>query len=175
MKAATRGLTIVNTGNGKGKTTAALGLMMRAWGHGKKVVMLQFIKKATANYGEHRAARRMGIELVAGGAGFVRSAGDVDKSRQMAVEQWRLAGEKIGSGAYDLVVLDELSYPLRFGWISATEVLHTLSSRPPTVHVVITGRDMPGEIVEMADLVTEMKEVKHPLGKGIKAQPGIEF
>lgn len=172
---ATRGLIIVNTGNGKGKTTAALGLMLRAWGHGMKVVMLQFIKRATANYGEHRAARQIGMELVAGGAGFTRSGKNTNRSRQLAVELWNVAKEKVNSGVYNMVVLDELSYPLRYGWLTVAEVLDVLRNRPPTVHVIITGRDMPGELIEMADMVTEMKEVKHPLSKGIKAQPGIEF
>jgi len=170
-----RGLVIVNTGSGKGKTTAALGLLLRAWGHDMRVVMLQFMKSATANYGEHRAARRMGVEIVAGGTGFSWRAGNTERSQARAVELWALAREKIASGAYDIVILDELSYPLRYGWIPTGEVLQALEGRPSAVHVVITGRDMPPQIIERADLVTEMREVKHPLRHGVKAQPGIEF
>lgn len=170
---ATKGLIIVNTGRGKGKTTAALGLMLRAWGHDMKVVMLQFVKHAQC--GEHHAASQMGIEVVAGGAGFTYPGKNVDKNRQLAVDLWSTAKEKINSGLYNVVVLDELSYPLRYGWLTTGEVLDTLRDRPPAMHVVITGRDVPAELVEIADIVTEMTEIKHPLRKGIKAQPGIEF
>ncbi len=172
---ATKGLIIINTGKGKGKTTAALGLMLRAWAHGMNVVMLQFIKRASANCGEHRAAQKMGVELVAGGAGFTRSDRSRDANRLLTSELWKTAKEKVTSGDYDMVVLDELSYPLRYGWLTVEEVLDVLRNRPPAVHVVITGRDVPGELIEMADMVTEMGEVKHHLKKGIKAQPGIEF
>lgn len=172
---ATKGLVIINTGNGKGKTTAALGLMFRAWGHGKKVVMLQFIKHTGANWGEHRAAHRLGIEIIAGGAGFTRSEKSREANRRLTAELWKTAEEKLGSGEYSVVVLDELSYPLRYGWLTVDEVTRALNSRPTAVHVVITGRDVPAELVETADMVTEMKEVKHHLKKGIKAQAGIEF
>lgn len=172
MKTA-KGLVIVNTGHGKGKTTAALGLVLRAWGHGLKVAVLQFVKHADC--GEHRAARRLGIELVAGGAGFTRSDEDTDRNRRMAVELWGTARAKITSGNYDMVVLDELSYPLGYGWLNLAEVMAALKSRPAHVHVVITGRDVPPELIEIGDIVTEMAEIKHPLRKGIKAQAGIEF
>jgi cob(I)alamin adenosyltransferase len=173
----TRGLVLIYTGNGKGKTTAAMGLAMRAWGHGKAVAMLQFIKNAKANFGEHKAARRMGIELIAGGAGFARPGvvGDIEKSESMAENLWATAREKIGSGDYDMVILDELSYPLKFGWLNVNEVIDTLKARPSNLHVVITGRDMPEELIDYADLVTENIEIKHHYHTGIKAQPGIEF
>lgn len=172
-----KGLVLINTGNGKGKTTSALGLMFRAWGHGKKVVMLQFIKNAKANFGEHRAARKVGIEIIPGGAGFAMPGvtKNIDESEAMAVEQWDLAKQKITSGEYDLVVLDELSYPLKFGWLDENEILYVLKKRPAGLHVMITGRDMPEKLVDYADLVTEMVEIKHPFKNGIKAQIGIEF
>ncbi len=172
MKTA-KGLIIVNTGNGKGKTTSALGLVLRAWGYGMKVVVLQFIKKARC--GEHLAARRIGIEVVAGGAGFFRPGENTDKHRQQAVKLWSVAREKISSGDYNVVVLDEISYPLRYGWLDTAEVLAVLRDRPAVVHVVITGRDVPAELIEMADTVTEMVEIKHAWRKGVKAQRGIEF
>jgi cob(I)alamin adenosyltransferase len=173
----TCGLVLIITGNGKGKTTAAMGLVLRAWGHNKRVIMLQFIKNAKANFGEHRAARKMGIAVVAGGDGFARPGvmGDIEKSETMAADLWEFAKETISSGNYDMVVLDELSYPLRFGWLNTGDVIETLRNRPSGLHVVITGRDMPQELIEFADSVTEAVEIKHHYKKGIKAQPGIEF
>ena len=169
------GLVIIYTGNGKGKTTAALGLVLRAWGQDMKVVMLQFIKHSRANFWEHRAAKRIGLEIIPAGTGFIRTEKDEEKGKLAALELWTVAVEKLISGEYRMVILDEFSYPLQFGWIAEAEVLETLRERPAGVHVVITGRDMPQGLIDYADLVTEMKEVKHPYRKGVKAQPGIEF
>jgi cob(I)alamin adenosyltransferase len=170
-----KGLVIINTGTGKGKTTAALGLLFRAWGWDMKVIMLQFMKSTTANYGEHRAARRLGIEIVPLGAGFTWQTTRADKGRSLAIDLWGQAREKITSGNYDMVVLDELSYPLQYGWIPVEAVLETLRNRLSWVHVVITGRDTPQELIDFADIVTNMEAVKHPFQEGTKAQPGIEF
>lgn len=172
-----RGLVMINTGNGKGKTTAAMGLMMRAWGHEKKVIMLQFMKNAKSNYGEHRAARKMGIEIIAGGSGFTVPGvmGDEEESARMSRELWSSASGKIVSGEYDMVVLDELSYPLKFGWLDTDKIIEVLQRRPPHVTVVITGRDVPVKLIDFADMVTESVEIKHHFRKGIDAQPGIEF
>jgi cob(I)alamin adenosyltransferase len=161
----TTGLVIVNTGKGKGKTTAALGVLLRAWGWEKKVVMFQFIKSSRNEWGEHRAAQQMGVEILRAD----------QRSECQAIKLWDLAKERILSGSHDIVILDELSYPLRYGWLSVEEVLDVLRHRPKGIHVVITGRNVPQECIDFADLVTEMREVKHPLRKGIKAQPGIEF
>jgi cob(I)alamin adenosyltransferase len=169
------GLVIVNTGNGKGKTTAALGMLLRAWGHDMKVVMLQFVKSSTADWGEHRAAQRIGLEIVAGGAGFTGRGKNVDKHKSRAIELWNVAREKINSGTYDMVILDEFTYLLRYGWLPVQESIDVLSRRPEGVHVVITGRNAPQELIDFADMVVEITDVKHPLRKGIKAQPGIEF
>jgi cob(I)alamin adenosyltransferase len=166
---------MVNTGNGKGKTTAALGLLLRAWGHNMKVIMMQFVKSSTADYGEHRAARRIGIEIMTRGAGFTRQGKNAEANKRLAIELWDMAKEKINSGAYQMVVLDEFTYPLRYGWLSVEEVLDVLRHRPGEVHVVITGRDAPQELIDFADVATESKEVKHHLRKGIKAQAGVEF
>jgi cob(I)alamin adenosyltransferase len=168
-------LVLLFTGNGKGKTTSALGITMRAWGRGWKIVWLQFIKSKTANYGETRAARRMGIEMIPLGDGFTWLSKDLDKDRALARQCWELAREKLQSGLYDLVVLDEITYPITYGWLEVDEVIETLRNRPPDIHVIMTGRDAPAALVEFADLVTEMAEVKHPFKRGIKAQPGIEF
>ena len=168
-------LVIVNTGNGKGKTTAALGLLFRAAGRGWKVVMLQFIKAETSNYGEHRAARRLGFELISLGAGFTWLSENLEHDRALAERCWAECKQRLQSGEYDMVALDEFTYPLKFGWLDLDEVLATLAARPPHVHVVITGRDAPQRLIDAADLVTEMTEIKHPYKRGIKAQPGIEY
>ncbi len=169
----TRGLVIVNTGPGKGKTTAALGMMLRAWGHDMKIVVLQFVKQATV--GEHRAAQRMGVEMIAGGAGFTNRGDNAEKNKRMAKELWNLATEKINSGSYDLVILDELTYAFNYDWLELDEVLAVLRQRPGKVHVVITGRDAPQPLIDYADTVVEMRDIKHHFKQGIKAQPGIEF
>lgn len=174
-RAARTPLVIVNTGRGKGKTTAALGLLFRAAGRGWKVVMLQFIKAETSNYGEHRAARKLGFEIIPLGAGFTWLSEDIEKDRALARRCWQQCKEKLLSGEYDLVALDEFTYPLSFGWLDMAEVLETLRARPSHVHVVITGRDAPQELLDYADTVTEMAEVKHAYKRGVKAQPGLEF
>ncbi len=170
-----KALVIVYTGNGKGKTTAALGTLLRAWGRGMSVVMLSFMKSKTSNYGEERAARKLGIEMVPLGGGFTWLSKDLEKDRALARECWDLCKAKIASDQYDLVVLDEITYALNFGWLDVDEVIETLRSRPKDLHVVVTGRDAPQALVDFADLVTEMREVKHPFQEGIKAQPGIDF
>ena len=169
------GLVIVNTGSGKGKTTAAMGTLLRAWGRGFKVIMLQFIKHSTANFGEQRAAQRMGVEMRAMGDGFTWRSQDLEQTADLAVAHWEDCKKIIASGEYDLVVLDEFTYPLHYGWISVDEVIQVLKDRPEMQHVIITGRHAPEALVEYADLVTEMQVVKHPYQRGIKAQPGIEF
>ena len=168
-------LVVVYTGNGKGKTTAALGVTMRAWGRGWKITWLQFIKSKTSHYGETRAAERMGIEMIPLGDGFTWLSKDIEHDIALAHECWALAREKIDSAQYDLVVLDEITYPLTYGWLDVDDVIRTLRDRPPHVDVILTGRDAAPELIAFADLVTEMTEVKHPFQRGIKAQPGIDF
>ena len=140
-----------------------------------RVCMLQFIKTSTGNYGENRAAKKLGIELIPLGQGFTWLSKDIARDEELARECWSLAKEKIDGRDYDIVVLDELTYALTYGWIPVREVTDALRERPEGVHVVITGRDAPEELIEFADLVTEMREIKHPYGEGVKAQPGIEF
>jgi len=171
-----QGLVIVFTGKGKGKTTAALGLVLRSWGRGMQVCVIQFIKARTGRWGEVRAAQKMGIEWHKVGDGFTWLSKDLSGSVASAQEGWRLAQEKIVHGAYNLVLLDEFTYPLRYGWLDTQEVLDWLGDhKPPSLHLVITGRDAPPDLIQFADLVTEMCLVKHPYEKGLPAQPGIEF
>lgn len=169
------GLVIVNTGNGKGKTTAALGVLLRATGQKLRVIMFQFVKAKSGNWGEQRAARQLGVEIIPLGAGFTWMSKDLTHDRALAEEGWARCKAAIESGAYDVVILDELTYCLTFGWLDMEEVLETLRARPPHQHVIVTGRDAPEALIELADLVSEVREIKHPFHRGIKAQRGIEF
>lgn len=175
-KAEPRGLVIVNTGDGKGKTTAAMGVILRAWGRGLRICVIQFIKPPSVATGEYKAARKLGIEWHHCGDGFVWESKDPRETVDVARAGWQLAQAKIVSGDYDLVVLDEFTYPLTYGWLDAGEVMAWLSAhKPPQMHLIITGRDAPQSVIDCADLVTEMKLVKHPYEQGVKAQLGIEF
>ena len=171
-----RGLVIVNTGEGKGKTTAALGMLLRAWGRGLRVCVVQFIKAETGRWGETRAAQKLGIDWFATGDGFTWTSKDLDESAARAAAGWEMAKEKIAGDEYDLIVLDEFTYALHYGWLDTGEVLDWLRShKPPRLHLVITGRSAPAALIDYADLVTEMNVVKHPYEQGIQAQPGVEY
>jgi cob(I)alamin adenosyltransferase len=172
---AKRSLVVVFTGKGKGKTSAALGVVLRAWGRGLRVVMLSFIKAQTSNYGEHRAARKMGVEIIPTGAGYTWLSKDIEKDKALARQGWELAQEKITSGQYDIVVLDEFTYPLAYGWLPVDEVIDFLRRRPDGVSIVVTGYDAPPPLIEFADLVTEMQVVKHPYHENVEALPGIDY
>jgi cob(I)alamin adenosyltransferase len=176
-RTARKGLVIVNTGNGKGKTTAALGIVLRAWGRDMRVCVIQFVKNDKAHFGEHRAAEKMGVEFIGSGDGFTWLSKNLDESAAKAQHGWELAKQKIASGEYEVVVLDEMTYLFSFGWLDWSEVRAWLDAhKPKMLHLIITGRDALPELVEYADLVTEMREIKHPYEQqGIKAQPGIEF
>jgi cob(I)alamin adenosyltransferase len=140
-----------------------------------KVLMLQFIKHTTANFGEQRAAQKIGVGVRAMGDGFTWRSKDLDQSADLARALWEDAKEVISSGEHDLIILDEFTYPMHYGWIEVTEVIDVLKSRPDMLHIIITGRHASEELIEYADLVTEMNVIKHPYSEGIKAQPGIEF
>ena len=172
-----KGLLIVNTGTGKGKTTAAFGLAMRARGRGMRVAMIQFIKPGTANFGEIRAARDLGIEIQGVGDGWTWRSKDLDESAALARAGWARAQEVIAAGEHDLVVLDEFTYTMQYGWLDTAEVLAWIAEhKPPMLHLAITGRYAPEALIEAADLVTEMRLIKHPFKEqGIRAQAGIEF
>ncbi|MQL52693.1 cob(I)yrinic acid a,c-diamide adenosyltransferase [Desulfofundulus thermobenzoicus] len=174
----TKGLILVFTGNGKGKTTAALGMGLRAWGQGMRVLVLQFIKGGW-RYGELNATERLGGRFAIRqlGEGFTRAdngktMGDHREAARHALEE---ANKEINAGNFDLIILDEILYALKFGLIDMEEVLALLDKKPPHLHLVLTGRDAPPEIIDRADLVTEMREIKHHYKKGIKAQRGVEF
>ena len=173
-----RGLIIVHTGPGKGKTTAALGLAMRAVGSGLRVLMVQFIK-GSWHYGELDAAEMLGkdkLTIRPMGHGFVKLGGEIDpKDRRAAEEAWAFAREKIFSGEYDMIILDEINYAISYGLIPVGPVVEALKQKPEGVHVILTGRNAHAEIVAVADTVTEMREVKHAYQKGIEAQRGIEY
>ena len=174
----TRGLLMVHTGNGKGKTTCALGLMMRAAGRGMKCCMIQFMKSRNDSYGEHESAERLGIEVHTMGDGFTWDTKNPEQDIKTARQTWQLCIEKLRSGDYDMLVFDELVYVLSYNWLPVEEVLQEIKSArasQPALHIVVTGRDAPAELIEAADLVTEMKEIKHPFNAGIRAQQGIEF
>jgi cob(I)alamin adenosyltransferase len=167
---------MVNTGDGKGKTTAALGTLLRAWGRGLRPCMIQFLKHEGGNWGEVKAARKLGIEWHKMGDDFTWLSRDMDETMAKARHAWSLAQAKIASGDYDLIILDEFTYPLQFGWLDTGEVIAWLAEyRPPSLHLIITGRGAPPELIAVADLVTEMSNVKHPYEQGIQAQPGVEF
>ena len=174
----TRGLLIVHTGNGKGKTTCALGLMMRAAGQGLRCCMVQFMKSRNDRYGEHISAEKLGIEVHTMGDGFTWDTKNPEQDQQTARQTWTLCAEKLRSGDYDLLVFDELVYVLSYQMLPVDEVLSEIQAargRQPSLHIVVTGRDAPKELIDAADLVTEMTEVKHPFQTGVRAQRGIEF
>lgn len=174
----TRGLLMVHTGEGKGKTTCALGLMMRAAGRGLNCCMVQFMKSRNDRYGEHESAEKLGIEVHTMGDGFTWDTKDPEQDRRTARETWALCVEKLRSTDYDLLVFDELVYVLSYGMLPTEEVLAEFAearASQPALHIVVTGRDAPAALVEAADLVTEMREIKHPFNAGIRAQQGIEF
>ena len=173
------GLTIVYTGKGKGKTTAALGLALRATGYDKKICMIQFIK-GSWHYGEMDSTKRLepGFEMVAVGKGFVGIIDDKspkEDHEKVAKEAIRISNEKIQSGKYDIVILDEINYAVNLSLISVDDVLKLVKAKPDDIDLVLTGNYAKEEVVEIADLVTEMKEIKHPFQKGIKAKKGIDF
>ncbi|NLI81855.1 MAG: cob(I)yrinic acid a,c-diamide adenosyltransferase [Deltaproteobacteria bacterium] len=172
----TKGLLIVFTGNGKGKTTAALGMALRAAGHGMKTLILQFIK-GKWRYGELESLKRLEeIAILPLGTGFTWKKENLEEDQKLAAEGWAKGREAIGSGLYDLIIFDELNVVLDYGLLSVQEVLAAIQNRPPHLHVVLTGRNAPDAIMEAADLVTEMRAIKHPYReKGIRAQKGVEF
>ncbi len=170
-----KGLLIVHTGPGKGKTSAAVGLLVRAWGQGLRVCMFQFIKAKNAKFGEIKAARRFGIEINPTGHGFTWMAPELARDKDAVRAGWAACRERILSGEYDLIVLDEFTYPLKYGWLAWEEVRQTFDARPAGMHLVVTGRYAPPELLAHADTVTEMGDVKHHYRAGIRVQRGIEF
>jgi cob(I)alamin adenosyltransferase len=174
----TKGLLMVNTGDGKGKTTAAIGVMVRAAGRGMKCCMVQFMKSKTDRYGEHESLESLGIEVHTMGDGFTWDTNDKTQDIKTSEETWALCIEKLRSEEYELLVFDELVYVLDYKFLDVNAVLEEIKAvrtKQPHLHIIATGRNAPPELVEAADLVTEMKEIKHPFHAGIYAQQGIEF
>lgn len=168
-------LVLVNTGDGKGKTTAALGTVMRARARGWRVSVVQFLKSSEWKVGEEQSARQLGVDWWTLGDGFTWESEDLDESEAVAREAWRQAAQIISSGDYEMVLLDEVTYPMNFGWIDTAEVVRVLRERPETTNVILTGRDAPAELLEIADTVTEMRKVKHPFDRGVQARRGIDY
>ena len=172
-----KGLIIVNTGNGKGKTTAALGLAIRAWGQGLKVLILQFIK-GSWKYGELAAISKMddNIVIMPLGEGFTnKNLQEKEKHKFVAIEALTTAEKEVKSKKWDMIILDEINYALKYDLLELNSVLKLLDEKDSSLHLVLTGRDAKEEIISRADMVTEMKELKHHYKNGIKAQRGIEF
>ena len=169
-------MVIVYTGDGKGKTTAALGLAMRAVGHGMKVIMLQFLK-GKWKPGERKAAEKLAplFEMRPLGGDFTWESENIAQNRETARKAWEESRKAVLSGAYDMVILDEINYVVGYDFLPAEEVLTLIREKPPGMHLVLTGRRAHSKLIEAADLVTEMVAIKHPFRKGIKGQRGIEF
>ncbi len=170
-----RDLFIINTGDGKGKSTSAFGVMLRAVARGWNVKVVQFIKSDKWQTGEKKMAVELGVDWMTGGDGFTWESDDMEATAEAARDAWEHAKEAIGSGSYELVILDEATYPVTFGWIDVDDVLATISERPDGVNVIITGRDAHEELVALADTVTEMRKVKHAFDSGIQAKKGLDF
>jgi cob(I)alamin adenosyltransferase len=166
---------IVNTGDGKGKSTAAFGVMARGWARGWRVGVVQFMKSGEWKVGEKKLADHLGVDWWTLGDGFTWESTDLDESAAINVHAWGVARGKLASGDYDLLVLDELTYIINYGWVSVVEVVEGIEGRWPKTNVVVTGRDAPAELVEIADTVTEMRMVKHAYEKGVRAMKGIEY
>ena len=171
------GLVIVYTGNGKGKTSAAMGMLMRAWGRHKKLAIIQFIKNGGFKSGEILAAERMGIEVIRAGDGWTWTSKDMDKTIACGQNGWEIAKQMILCGDHDIILLDEFTYPLQYGWLDVEEVIDWLkANKPELMHLVITGRNAPRELIEYANLVTEMVEIKHPFSEeGLPSQEGVDY
>ncbi len=173
------GLTIVYTGKGKGKTTAALGIALRATGYDKKICMIQFIK-GSWHYGEMISSKRLEpeFEMVAIGKGFVGIIDDktpLEEHQKIANEAIKISATKIQSGKYDIVILDEVNYAINLDLIKLEDVLNLIKIKPQNLDLILTGNYARDEIIELADLVTEMREIKHPFRQGKKAKKGIDF
>jgi len=165
----------VNTGDGKGKSTAAFGTAMRAVARGWRVCVVQFMKSGKWKVGEERSARSLGVEWWTIGDGFSWDSKDLDQTEAIAREAWRTASEMLREPGYGLVILDEITYPMNWGWISTAEVVEAIKARPANVNVIATGRDAPAGLVDAADTVTEMRSRKHAFDRGVRAIRGIDF
>jgi cob(I)alamin adenosyltransferase len=171
-----RPLLIVVTGHGKGKSTSAFGMLLRAWARGYRCGVFQFVKSGKWKVGEAKAAQALGgIDWEKMGDGWTWLSRDLEHSADKAREGWAEVKRRIAEERYEFLLLDELTYAVKYGWIDEQEIVGTLRARPGFQHVVVTGRDASAALVDAADLVTEVVKVKHPMDQGIRAQQGIEW
>jgi len=168
-------LVLLNTGDGKGKSSAAFGVMSRGWARGWRVGVVQFVKGGKWQTGERKLADHLGIEWHSLGDGFTWESTDLDETAAKGRHAWEVARDKLASGDYDLLILDELTYSVTYGWVPVEDVVAGVTNRAPKTNVVITGRNAAPELVELADTVTEMRKVKHIFDSGVKAKKGIEY
>jgi cob(I)alamin adenosyltransferase len=168
-------IVLLNTGHGKGKSSAAFGVMSRGWARGWTVGVVQFVKGGKWKTGERKLADHLGIEWHTLGDGFTWESTDMDETAAKGRHAWDVAREKLASGDYDLLILDELTYAVKYGWVDVADVVAGVTARSPKTNVVITGRDAPDELIEIADTATEMRKIKHAYEKGIGAKKGIEY
>jgi cob(I)alamin adenosyltransferase len=168
-------IVLVHTGDGKGKTSAAMGVVARALARGWRVQVVQFIKSPSWRAGERDVLGGLGADWYVGGDGFSWDSDDLDRSAELAADAWGRARLTIAEGAHELVVLDEITYPMNWGWIEVADVIAAIEGRPSHVHVLATGRDAPAALIDVADTVTEMVNVKHAFDAGIAATRGIDL
>lgn len=168
-------LLLVNTGDGKGKSTAAFGVLLRALARGWRCAVVQFLKSGDWKVGEEKTGRDLGVDWWALGEGFTWDSEDLGVDENVARQAWEHARSLITAGEHRLIVLDEVTYPMNWGWIDSDEVVRVLSERPGKVSVVCTGRDASAALIEAADTVTEMRSVKHAYDSGIAAKKGIDY
>jgi cob(I)alamin adenosyltransferase len=173
--ARSKSVVVLNTGHGKGKSSAAFGVMVRGWGRGWRVGVIQFLKGGKWRTGERKLADQLGIEWHTLGDGFTWESTDLERTAELGRQAWQVAATKLASGDYDLLILDELTYIIKYGWVPVESVVAAIRDRSPGTSVVITGRDAPEELIEVADTVTEMRKVKHAYDAGISALKGIEY
>lgn len=168
-------LVIVNTGNGKGKSTAAFGIALRGLGRGWRVRVIQFLKSGDWRTGEEEMLTRLGADWWSAGDGFTWDSTDMESSKRLAIVAWKSASETLRTGSHELLILDEVTYAMTWGWISTEEVVQAIVGRAPSVSVVLTGRDAPPALIDIADTVTTMQDTKHAYNSGIAAKRGIDY
>ena len=166
---------LINTGTGKGKSSAAMGVMGRSWARGWETAVVQFVKSEKWKVGERKLAEHLGIEWHTLGDGFTWESTDLDETAAKGRHAWDVCAEMLASGDYDLLILDECTYSMKYGWVPVEDVVAGLQARSKRTNVVLTGRDCPQEIIDIADTVTEMVKIKHAYERGIKARKGIEY
>ncbi len=168
-------IVVLNTGHGKGKSSAAFGVMARGWARGWTVGVVQFVKGGKWKTGERKLADHLDIEWHTLGDGFTWESTDLDETAARGRHAWEVAAQKLASGDYDLLILDEITYAVKYGWVPVEEVVAGIQARAPGTNVVLTGRDAVPELIEVADTATEMRKIKHAYDRGVKAKKGIEY